>query len=83
MSDSSKENSAFQRRPKVTVLVPTIGRMQYLPRVVESIREQTFGDYEVLVWTTTRTSEQGISRNWAASEPRVRILQGVAARPDV
>jgi hypothetical protein len=37
------------RTPKVTILVPTIGRVEYLSATRASIAAQTFGDYEVLV----------------------------------
>ena len=37
------------RSPLVTVCVPTIGRAAYLRQTLESLAEQTYQNYEVLV----------------------------------
>lgn len=73
MSTESREQ---ERSPEVTVLVPTIGRMEYLPRVVASLKAQTFGDYEVLVLDNDSPEPaKSFLEAWAKDEPRVRILR--------
>jgi len=68
--------SETPKPPLVTVLVPTIGRMDYLPTVVDAIRAQTFEDYEVLVLDNDAPEPaKSFLEEWAAKEPRVKILR--------
>lgn len=68
--------TSTEKAPLVTILVPTIGRMHYLPRVVESVRAQTFGDYEVLVLDNDSPEPaRSFIDEWAAKEPRVRVMR--------
>ena len=62
--------------PLVSICVPTIGRLEYLPEVRASLAAQTFRDYEVLVLDNASPPEarEQLER-WAKKEPRVRLLR--------
>lgn len=62
--------------PKVTICVPTIGRLEFLPAVKASISAQTRGDFEVLV--LDNASPEGVRDDldaWAREDARVRVLR--------
>lgn len=60
----------------VTVCVPTIGRMEYLPAVVEAMAAQTFTDYEILVLDNDSPEPaKTFLEEWAAKEPRVKLMR--------
>lgn len=62
--------------PRITVLVPTIGRMHYLPLVREAVKRQTFGDYEILVLDNDSAEPaKSFIDDWAQEEPRVRVMR--------
>ncbi len=62
--------------PIVSVCVPTIGRMDYLPAVRRAVESQTLRDFEVLVLDND-SAEPATSwlQAWAREEPRLRILR--------
>lgn len=62
--------------PLVTVCVPTIGRMEYLPATRASIEAQTFEDMEILILDNASppAAAEALAR-WAAEDPRVRVLR--------
>jgi len=65
-----------ETNPRVTVLVPTIGRIDYLPATRASLEAQTFGDYELLVLdNASPEGARAFLEDWAAADPRVRILR--------
>jgi glycosyltransferase involved in cell wall biosynthesis len=62
--------------PVVSICVPTIGRVEYLPEVEASLSAQTFRDFEVLVLDNESPAEaEWQIRGWAERDPRVRVLR--------
>ena len=61
--------------PKVTILIATYNRAQYLGRAIESAEAQTFKDWEMIVvedGSPDNTKE--VVAGYAAKDPRVRLL---------
>lgn len=67
--------------PKVTVIIATYNAIAYLPNTVDSVIQQTFTDFEVLIVDDGSTDE---TVEWVSKlvDPRVRLIsqanQGVA-----
>lgn len=67
--------------PKVTVIIATYNAIAYLPSTVDSVIQQTFTDFEVLIVDDGSTDE---TVEWVSKlvDPRVRLIsqanQGVA-----
>jgi glycosyltransferase involved in cell wall biosynthesis len=63
--------------PRISIITPVYNAIRYLPETWESIRAQTFTDWEWMVWEDG--SDDG-SLEWlqslAAADPRVRVLHG-------
>lgn len=59
--------------PKVSVIVPAYNAVAYLPQTIDSVLQQTFTDYEVLI--VDDGSSDGTA-DWAAqvSDPRVKLI---------
>ncbi len=60
--------------PLVTVVIPTRNRLKYLREAVESVRRQTYLNWELIV--VDDASEDG-TRNWlrALADPRIRAFR--------
>lgn len=68
--------------PRVTICVPTIGRVRYLPETLASVRGQTYRDYEVIILENGSPPEsRELLREYVASDPRVRILSSETRIP--
>ncbi|HRG97326.1 MAG TPA: glycosyltransferase family 2 protein, partial [Polyangiaceae bacterium] len=68
--------------PKVTICVPTIGRLEFLPAVKASIAAQTLGDFEVLVLDNASPEEvREDLAAWVREDPRVRVLRADERMP--
>jgi glycosyltransferase involved in cell wall biosynthesis len=62
-------------QPRVSILMLTFNRPQFLSRAIESIRLQTFSDWELLVIHDGPNEEvAAILRDWEACEPRLRYF---------
>lgn len=62
--------------PKVSICVPTIGRLEFLSGVKTSIAAQTRSDFEVLVLDNGSPAEvRGELEAWAKADGRVRVLR--------
>ena len=61
--------------PKVSVLIPMYNAAPYIEAAIESVLEQTFADYELLI-VDNRSTDGGLElvRKYV-SDPRVRIYQ--------
>lgn len=67
---------------RVTLCVPTIGRVKYLPETRRSLSEQTFKDLEILILDNASPHEgAGMIAEWAAADSRVQILRSDARLP--
>lgn len=61
--------------PRVTVGVPTYNRAASLPRALESVLGQTYGDFELLVADNASTDDTAqVSADFAARDARVRVI---------
>lgn len=62
--------------PRVTVLVPSIGRMDYLPETKRCVEAQTFRDFRVVVLDNASPPEAArFFEAWRAEDPRVEIAR--------
>jgi glycosyltransferase involved in cell wall biosynthesis len=62
--------------PRVTILVPTVGRMDFLPITRRCVREQKRQDFRVLVLDNASPPDaRAFFAEWAAEDPRVEVLR--------
>lgn len=62
--------------PPITVIIPTYNGASYLHQALESILEQTFKDFEIIVIDDASSDESfEISKEYAAIDPRIRLFQ--------
>ncbi|MCX7714213.1 MAG: glycosyltransferase, partial [Clostridia bacterium] len=62
--------------PSVSVIVPCFNVINYVDRALESLRRQTFQDFEIVAiddGSADQTHER--LRQWTRSEPRLRIFR--------
>ena len=70
------EPKGFERPPKVSIGLPVYNGERFIEEAIESILDQTFMDFELIVSdnaSTDRTSE--ICRRYAERDPRVRYYR--------
>ena len=61
--------------PAVSVIMPAYNALPHLRAAVESVLNQTFGDFEFLIVNDASTDGTGEALNeYAAADPRVRVL---------
>ena len=59
--------------PKVTVILPTHNRASLLQQAIDSIRQQTFTDWElIIVDDGSRDSTSDVVQAWMQKDPRIR-----------
>jgi len=64
------------RMPQISVLMPVFNSAQYVGEALASIREQRFGDFELIVVNDGSTDESSkILRAFAVQEPRMRLVE--------
>jgi glycosyltransferase involved in cell wall biosynthesis len=68
--DSKKED----RAPAITVLIPTYNQADYLPDAIESVLQQTWRDFELLVINDGSTDNTREVLEAYRSEPRLRVI---------
>lgn len=62
--------------PLVSICVPTIGRVEYLSAALQSLREQTYENYEVIVLDNASGPEaQSVLTEFVANNSNARILR--------
>ena len=62
--------------PLVSICVPTIGRVEYLSAALQSLREQTYENYEVIVLDNASGPEaQAVITGFVANNSNARILR--------
>lgn len=59
--------------PKVSVIIPTYNAMPYLPETVDSVLQQTFTDFELII-IDDGSSDQTVQWLSELADPRVRLI---------
>jgi len=59
------------KEPLVSILLPTFNRAHLLPRAIASVLDQTYQNWELLIWNdgSTDDTEQVLQ---ALTDPRIR-----------
>src|SRR6266404_5055686 len=64
-----------QRHHLISICVPTYNYARFLPDCIESIQQQTFSDWELLITDDcSDDSTPELVRRYAQSEPRIRYI---------
>jgi glycosyltransferase involved in cell wall biosynthesis len=65
--------SAQGRSPKVSILIPTYNYARYLPETIESVLEQDFEDYElIIVDDRSKDDTEAVLRRYAEKDQRIQ-----------
>ncbi len=68
--------------PVVTVIMPAFNAERYLGRAIESVRRQTFPNFELLIVDDGSTDgTAGVANAYAVADARVRVLRQANAGP--
>jgi glycosyltransferase involved in cell wall biosynthesis len=63
--------------PRVSVIIPTFNAQEYLAAAIESVRGQSFEDWELIVYDDGSFDHTlQIGRQYARSDPRIRVVEG-------
>lgn len=62
-------------RPQISLIMTVRDGARFLAQALESVRAQTFSDWELVLWDDGSTDETpAIARSFAANEPRIRVF---------
>lgn len=65
--------------PAISIIMPVYNTKEYVSRAIESILQQTFGDYEFLIVDNGSTDGSGeIIDQYAEQDPRIRVIRNKA-----
>jgi len=64
-----------RRAAKVTVIVPNYNHGPFLRRRIESVLEQTFQDFEILILDDASDDDSSVVLEQFAGDPRIRLLR--------
>lgn len=62
--------------PKVSIIIPTFNSEKYITRCIESVINQTFKDFEVIIISDGGKQENKICSNYAQKYPFIRLIKG-------
>lgn len=69
--------ASVDRAPLISLITTVRDGAPYLSQAIESVRAQTFADWELVLWDDGSTDETAeIARSSAANEPRIRVFSG-------
>ena len=63
--------------PAVSIVLPTFNRGDVLGRAIESVRRQTFTDWELLL--VDDGSTDGTAERWTGVDPRIVVIREIQA----
>lgn len=62
-------------RPEISVVMSTYNRAKFLPKAIESIRRQTFKDFEfIIINDGSKDKTAAILKKYASKDDRIRVL---------
>lgn len=62
--------------PKVSVIMPACNAQEFISEAISSILEQSFSDFELLIWDDGSTdSTASICDRWSSQDPRIGFFQ--------
>jgi cellulose synthase/poly-beta-1,6-N-acetylglucosamine synthase-like glycosyltransferase len=75
--NDSRRDSAGTRAARVSIIVPAYNRERYLGLTLDSVRAQTFEDWELVVFDDGSTDGTlAIAQRYAERDLRIRVAQG-------
>jgi glycosyltransferase involved in cell wall biosynthesis len=61
--------------PKISLVIAVYNRQNFLPMTIESILNQTYPDFELILWDDQSTDGSlAIAQDYASRDPRVRVI---------
>ena len=74
-ASSDHTQTPLSPSPPLSVVMPVYNAQRYLPSAIESVLNQTFGDFELIVIDDGSTdSTPGMLHHYAAKDTRIRII---------
>lgn len=65
----------MQSKPKISVIVPVYNAEKYIKRCLESIYQQTFSDYEIILVNDGSTDQSlALCRKYAGKDERITVI---------
>ena len=84
MTKTAVRTEARKASPFVSVVTPVFNGERYLAECIDSVLEQTFGDWEYIVVDNQSTdATASIVERYAGKDPRIRLHRSDAFRPVV
>lgn len=74
-ADSLSPEPTDSKPPLVSIVMPVYNRDRFLAMAIESVLNQTYRDFELLIWddgSTDRSLE--IANSYAQKDPRIRVI---------
>lgn len=71
----------MSKQPKVSVIVPTFRTAKYLPKCIDSVLQQTFQDFEIILVSDGPKEDHDICDRYAQKDRRVRVLKNIGKGP--
>ena len=63
--------------PKISVIVPTYNTAKYLPKCLDSILNQTFQDFEIIIVSDGPNEDHKIADEYAKKDNRITVLKDI------
>ena len=68
-------------KPEITVILPAFNAAQFLARAIESVQEQTFANWELLIINDGSTDETiNIALAFEKKDKRIRVISPAQSR---
>ena len=63
--------------PEISVIVPTFKTAKYLPKCLDSILNQTFQDFEIIIVSDGPNEDHKIADEYAKKDNRIKVLKDI------